>query len=91
MIRVTLCREHGLALLAAARGCCGSADEQQQLGFLADMLESTLYEPVHRAVGEDAAHLCVVCCYAFPEEAIDDAVAGALALRERHGVARRLS
>ncbi len=35
MIRVTVCREHGLALMAAARGC-GCSTEAEQVGFLAD-------------------------------------------------------
>ena len=90
MIQVMVCREHGLQLLAAARGC-GSTDEQQQLGFLADMLESTLYEPLAALVGEDAGTYCCVCCYARPEEAIDDAVVGALALRKQYGVRPRLN
>jgi hypothetical protein len=89
-IQVTICREHGLALLVAARGC-GASTEVEQLRFLADMLESVLYPPVHLLAGEDAEHYCLLCCYAFPDEAIDEAVVGALALRERHGVARRLN
>jgi hypothetical protein len=32
-----------------------------------------------------------VCSYVDPDEAIDNAVAGALALRERYGVARKLN
>jgi hypothetical protein len=90
MIRVTLCTECGLKLIAAARGC-GSTDEQEQIGFLCDMLESTLYEPVRALAGEAAGDICVCCAYAFPEEAIDDAVVGALALRKQYGVRPRLN
>lgn len=90
MIRVTICREHGLALLAAARGCC-CGTEQEQLGFLADMLESSLYAPVRAFAGADVDQYCVVCCYASPDVAINDAVAAALALRRRYGVRPRLN
>jgi hypothetical protein len=89
-IRVTICREHGLALLAAARGC-GCSSEVEQLGFLADMLESMLYAPVQLLLGDDIERYCCVCSYLDPDEAIDNAVAGALALRERWGIARKLN
>jgi hypothetical protein len=90
MTTVTLCREHGLALLAAARGC-GSRSEPEQLNFLADMLESSLFPPLRALAREYAGDYCVCCCYASPDAAINDAVAAALQLRKQYGLRPRLN
>jgi hypothetical protein len=86
---VTLCAPHGTALLVAAHGC-GCRTDDQLMQFVADCLESTLYFPVRLLVGDAIEDCCVVCAYAFPGDAINDAVVGALRLREQHGVKRRL-
>jgi hypothetical protein len=87
---VTICKPHGAALLIAAHGCgCRTDDELMQ--FIADMLESTLYFPVRLLVGDAVDQCCVCCSYLYPGDAINDAVVGALALRAKHGVAKRLN
>jgi hypothetical protein len=87
---VTICKPHGAALLVAAHGC-GCRTDDQLMQFIADCLESTLYFPVRLLVGDAVEDYCVVCSYLYPGDAINDAVAGALALREKHGVARKLN
>jgi hypothetical protein len=79
-----------MLMLEAAAGCgCKTAEEQ--LGFLGDMLESGLYFPFKLLAGDLAAELCPCCAYLDPDAAILDAVAGALTLRARYGVARQLN
>jgi hypothetical protein len=87
---VTLCKTHFFALCAAAQGC-GCCTEADAMGFLADCMESTLYFPVRLLAGDEIGDYCVCCAYAFPDEAIDAAVIGALALRRQYGGAAKLN
>ena len=89
-ITATLCRPHAYLLLEAALGC-GCAPGDAAMGFIADMLESTLWPPYALLAGDAALLHCVCCAYLEPDVAILDAIAGALTLRAQHGVARRLN
>jgi hypothetical protein len=86
---VTICKPHGAALLVAAE-MCGCHTDETRMQFLADCVEASLYDPVRAFVGEAAGDYCLVCVRAFEEAAIDEAVVAALALRERHGIKRKL-
>jgi hypothetical protein len=88
---VALCGQHSRQLFAAARGC-GCGTWREQMNFVADCLESSgLYESVRALVGDGIADVCLVCCFVFPDAAIDDAVCAALAHRAAHGVRERLN
>jgi hypothetical protein len=89
--QVLICELHAGAVCEAARGC-GCRTDQEVRAFVADMIEGgDLYAPLYACVGEAVGTMCLLCAYAFPNEAIDNAVVAALALRERHGVARKLN
>jgi|HubBroStandDraft_6_1064221.scaffolds.fasta_scaffold355668_2 hypothetical protein len=84
---VEFCRLHGAAICTAARACGCDSDEAVRQ-FVADALASGLYTPIHAYY---AAGGCPACDYLYPDQAIDDAVSGALALRKQHGVRARLN
>jgi len=88
---VCLCREHGVALCEAARGC-GARTDEEVLDFIEDMITGgDLYAPLYAFVGEEAGALCLLCAYAFPNEAINNAVAAALTVRKQYGLRPRLN
>ena len=91
MKHVLLCEPHSRVICEAARGCGARTDEEVR-GFIADMIEGgDLYAPLYAFVGEAAGACCLLCAYAFPDVALDDAVGAALSLRARHGVKARLN